>query len=50
MQGGAEPTANGALARLFWGALDRLDYWIMHARLLAADALYGPFADGDILD
>jgi hypothetical protein len=50
MQGGTEPMANGALARLFWCALDWLDYWLMHARLLAVDALYGPFPDADILD
>jgi len=42
--------ANDSLARLFWRGLDRLDYWIVHARLLTVDALYGPLADGDILD
>ena len=38
------------LARLFWHALDRLDYLIMQARLWTADAAYGPFPDGDMLD
>ena len=42
--------ANGALACLFWRALDRLDYWVIQARFLAVDALYGPFPDGDIFD
>jgi hypothetical protein len=32
---------------LFWRPLDRLDYWIMQARLWIGDAIYGPFLDGD---
>jgi hypothetical protein len=42
--------ANRALVQLFWRALDRLDYWVMQARLSAVDALYGPIPDGDMLD
>ena len=34
--------ANGSLARLFWGVLDALDYWVMQARQSVVDAVYGP--------
>jgi hypothetical protein len=34
--------ANGPLARLFWGVLDALDYWVMQARQSVVDAVYGP--------
>ena len=30
------------LVRLFWRALDRLDYWLMQARLWLAEAVYDP--------
>ena len=36
------PLANGPLARLFWGVLDALDYWVMQARQSVVDAVYGP--------
>jgi hypothetical protein len=42
--------AKGSLARLFWRALDRLDYLIMQARLWAVDTAYSPFPDGDMPD
>ena len=42
--------ANGPLAGLFWRALDRLDCWLMQARLWIVDAVYGPFPDGDTPD
>jgi hypothetical protein len=35
------------LTRFFWRTLDRLDYWIMRARLWVVDAACGPFPDGD---
>jgi hypothetical protein len=41
---------NEPLARLFWHALDRLDYWLMQARLWIVGAAYGPFLDGDTPD
>jgi hypothetical protein len=31
-----------ALARLFWKALDRVDYAVMLARCWAVDVIYGP--------
>jgi hypothetical protein len=34
--------ANAMPAALFWRAHDRLDYWIMQARLRFVDAIYGP--------
>ena len=39
---GTAPMVNEPLARLFWRALDRLDYWLTQARLWAVDAVYGP--------
>jgi hypothetical protein len=33
---------DGASARLFWRALDALDYWVMQARLWMLDTLHGP--------
>jgi hypothetical protein len=33
---------DGAAARLFWRALDWLDYWLTLARLRILDALTGP--------
>jgi hypothetical protein len=38
------------LTRFFWRTLDRLDYWIMRARLWVVDAASGPFPDGDTPD
>jgi hypothetical protein len=35
------PLANGPLARLFWGVLDALDYWVMQARQSVVDAVFG---------
>jgi hypothetical protein len=29
---------DGAMAQLFWRALDTIDYWIMQLRLYIADA------------
>jgi hypothetical protein len=37
-------------ARFLCGVLDALNYWLAQARLRLADALYGPFADGDTPD
>jgi hypothetical protein len=37
--------AERRLARLFWRALDRVDYWITLARLRAMDRAYGPLPD-----
>jgi hypothetical protein len=34
--------ANGSLTRLFWRALDRLDYWLTQAALSPADAVCAP--------
>ena len=34
--------ANGSLARLFWRALDALDYWLTQAQLWLADAVCRP--------
>jgi hypothetical protein len=31
-----------AIARLFWRALDRLDYWLTQARLWLVDAVRDP--------
>ena len=42
--------ADRPLPRLLWRALDRLDYWLMQARLWIVDAVYGPFPDGDTSD
>jgi hypothetical protein len=36
--------ANGSLTRLFWHALDQLDYWLTQARLWTVDAVCGPRA------
>jgi hypothetical protein len=33
---------DGPVVRLFWRALDRLDYWLTQARLWLADAVCGP--------
>jgi hypothetical protein len=33
---------DGAPARLFWRALDALDYWVIQARLWMLDTLHGP--------
>jgi hypothetical protein len=38
------------LARVFWRALDRLDYWLTQAILWLVDAVCGPLLDGDTLD
>ena len=38
---------DGAPARLFWRALDALDYWVMQARLWVADVACRPFPDCD---
>jgi hypothetical protein len=37
-----EPITNGPLARLFWRALDALDYWVTQAGLWVVDAVRGP--------
>jgi len=34
--------AEGTLGRLFWRALDALDYWLTQAQLWLADAMCGP--------
>ena len=39
---GTAPLADGPLARVFWAALDRLDYWVMQARLWIVDAKCDP--------
>ena len=36
---------DGLLPRLFWRALDRVDYWLMLARLRILDALAGPLPE-----
>ena len=35
-------TADSPLSRLFWRALDALDYWLTEATLRAADLVCGP--------
>ena len=39
--------AEGWLARLFWRALDEVDYWICCVRLRILDVLCGPLPEGD---
>jgi hypothetical protein len=36
--------ANGPLARVFWRALDRLDYWLTQVRLWVEGAVCDPEA------
>jgi hypothetical protein len=39
--------ADRPLVRFFWRVLDRLDYWIMQARLWTVDAVCGPLLDDE---
>jgi hypothetical protein len=42
--------ADGPFVHLFWRILDRLDYWIMQARLWTVDAVCSPLPDDDTPD
>ena len=47
---GVAAMADTDLQQLFWRAFDRLDYWLMQARLWLADALSDPLPDREISD
>jgi hypothetical protein len=42
--------ADTDLRQLFWLAFDRLDYWLIQARLWLADVVYSPLSDRDVSD